>query len=127
MRVRDRMSTPPVTVRPDMDYKKALALMQEQKLHHIPVVDNGGKLVGMVAERDLLLAAGRYLQSRVDISDIMHTPVVSVEPAMSISDAAKLMVEHKIGGLPVVDDGAVVGIITETDVFRTLVEMSAGE
>jgi acetoin utilization protein AcuB len=122
MLVRERMSAPPVTVRPDMDFKKALELMDEHRLHHLPVVDAHGTLVGIVAERDLLLAAVRYMTSRVDIGEVMQKPVVTVTPSTPITLAAKMMVNNKIGGLPVVENGAVVGVITETDIFRAFVE-----
>jgi acetoin utilization protein AcuB len=76
----------------------------------------------MAAERDLLRAATHYLQSAVEIGDIMHRGVVTVSPEMPITHAATLMVDKRIGGLPVVDaNGGLVGIITETDVFRALV------
>lgn len=123
MLVRNHMSAPAVTVGPEADYKVALKLMQESALHHLPVVDAGGNLVGIAAERDLLLAAARYLQSTVEVGDIMHRGVVTATPDMSVSEAASLMVDKRIGGLPVVDDARqVVGIITETDLFRALVK-----
>lgn len=126
MLVRDHMSTPVVTVRPDADYKMALKLMQDNALHHLPVVDAGGNLVGIAAERDLLLAAARYLQSAVDVADVMHRGVVTATPDMSVAQAASLMVGRRIGGLPVVDSTKqVVGIITETDLFKALVASSA--
>ena len=126
MLVRDHMSTPVVTVRPDADYKVALKLMQDNALHHLPVVDAGGNLVGIAAERDLLLAAARYLQSAVDVADVMHRGVVTATPDMSVAQAASLMVGRRIGGLPVVDSTKqVVGIITETDLFKALVASSA--
>ena len=122
MLVRNHMSTPAVTIASDADYKTALKLMQESALHHLPVVDAAGKLVGMAAERDLLRAATHYLQSAVEIGDVMHRGVVTVSPEMPITQAASLMVDKHIGGLPVVDaNEGLVGIITETDVFRALV------
>ena len=122
MLVRNHMSTPAVTVRPDADYKVALKLMQDNALHHLPVVDAGGNLVGIAAERDLLLAAARFLQSEVEVAEIMHRGVVTATPDMSVSDAAALMVGKRIGGLPVVDAAKqVIGIITETDLFKALV------
>jgi len=121
--VRNHMSTPAVTVSSDADYKSALKLMQENALHHLPVVDAGGNLVGMAAERDLLLAATHYLQSEVEVGDIMHRGVVTVPPEMPVAEAATLMIDKRIGGLPVVDKGdGLVGIITETDIFRALVK-----
>lgn len=123
MLVRNHMSTPAVTVSPDADYKAALKVMQENALHHLPVVDAGGNLVGMAAERDLLLAAAHYLQSEVEVGDIMHQGVVTAKPEMSVAEAASLMVDKRIGGLPVIDDSKqVIGIITETDLFRALVK-----
>lgn len=117
------MSTPAVTVGPDADYKAALQLMQESALHHLPVVDSGGNLVGIAAERDLLLAATHYLQSAVEVGDIMHRGVVTATPDMSVAEAALLMVDRRIGGLPVVDEARqVIGIITETDLFKALVK-----
>ncbi len=123
MIVAQRMSSPAVTVRADADFQSALALMQERRLRRLPVVDAAGAVTGMVAERDLLVAAMRFLQSRVDVADIMQKDVVTVAPATPIQDAARLMLEHHIGGLPVVDDGRLVGVITETDIFRRFVEL----
>lgn len=125
MLVRDRMSIHPITIRADVDYKTALKLMQNHALHHVPVLDAAGALVGIVAERDLLLAAMHYLQCTVEVSEVMHHDVVTATPDMPIAKAATLMVRHKIGGLPVIDGPrGVVGIITETDIFRAFVEMS---
>ncbi|MCK7495241.1 MAG: CBS domain-containing protein [Comamonadaceae bacterium] len=123
MLVRNRMSRPAVTVRQDAEFQKALALMQEKKLRRLPVVDDDGRLVGIVVERDLLVAAMRYLQSRVEIGDIMTRNVVTVSPDADLVDVARTMLERKIGGLPVVEDGRLVGIVTESDIFRRFVEM----
>jgi acetoin utilization protein AcuB len=121
--VRNHMSKPAVTIASDADYKTALKLMQENALHHLPVVDANGNLVGIAAERDLLLAATHYLQSAVEIGDIMHRGVVTVSPEMPVTDAASLMIDRRIGGLPVVDKAeGLIGIITETDIFRALVK-----
>jgi acetoin utilization protein AcuB len=123
MLVRDRMSAHPITVRQDADYKAALKLMEEHSLHHVPVLDAHRKLVGIVAERDLLLAATRHLDSAVDVAEVMHANVTTATLDMPIAEAASLMVDHRIGGLPVVDKkGFVVGVITETDIFRAFVE-----
>ena len=121
MRVREHMRTPVVTVRTDTDYKSALQVMHDKAIHHLPVVDPDGRLVGMAAERDLLLAAAQYLQSSVDVGDVMHKGAITATPEMLIVEAAELMVRNKIGGLPVVETGiGLVGIITETDVFGVL-------
>ena len=127
MLVRDRMSEHPVTIRSDADYKLALRLMQQHGLHHVPVLDERDQLVGIVAERDLLLAATHHLQAVVEVGEVMHRGVVTAMRDMPIAEAAALMVDHRIGGLPVVDDGQrVVGVITESDIFRAFVEMQGG-
>jgi acetoin utilization protein AcuB len=99
--------------------------MQDNALHHLPVLDTGGTLVGILAERDLLLAATRFLQSAIEVGEVMHRNVVTAAPDMPITDAATLMVRHKIGGLPVVDgDRELVGIITETDILKAFVDVA---
>ena len=125
MLVRNRMSRPAVTVRQDADFQKALALMQEKKLRRLPVVDDDGQLVGIVVERDLLVAAMRYLQSRVEIGDVMTRNVVTVGPDTDLNEVARTMLERKIGGLPVVEHGRLVGIITESDIFKRFVELQS--
>jgi acetoin utilization protein AcuB len=135
MLVRDRMSSPAVTVQPDTPFQEALRLMREQRFRRLPVVDAEGKLVGIVAERDLLHASPspatslsvwemNYLLWKLRVAQIMTTRVFTVSPETPIADAARLMVEHRIGGLPVVnDEGQVLGVITETDLFRAFVEV----
>ena len=125
MLVRNRMSGPAVTVRQDADFQKALALMQEKKLRRLPVVDDDGQLVGIVVERDLLVAAMRYLQSRVEVGDIMTRNVVTVGPDTDLAEVARTMLERKIGGLPVLEQGRLVGIITESDIFKCFVELQS--
>ena len=125
MLVRNRMSRPAVTVRQDADFQKALALMQEKKLRRLPVVDDDGQLVGIIVERDLLVAAMRYLQSRVEVGDLMTRNVVTVGPDADLNEVARTMLERKIGGLPVVEHGRLVGIITESDIFKRFVELQS--
>jgi CBS domain-containing protein len=113
------MSAHPVTVRDDADYKVALRLMQDHALHHIPVLDDRENLVGIVAERDLLVAATHHMQAAVDVGDVMRRGVVTTTADTPVDEAAALMVDHRIGGLPVLDARRrVVGVITETDIFR---------
>jgi len=125
MLVRNRMSRPAVTVRQDADFQKALALMQEKKLRRLPVVDDDDQLVGIVVERDLLVAAMRYLQSRVEIGDVMTRNVITVGPDTDLNEVARMMLERRIGGLPVVEHGRLVGIITESDIFKRFVELQS--
>jgi acetoin utilization protein AcuB len=124
MLVKNRMSRPVVTVRQDADFQKALALMQEHRLRRLPVVDGEGRLVGIVVERDLLVAAMRYLQSRVEVGDVMTRDVITVGPDTDLVDVARTMLARKIGGLPVVDEGRLVGIVTESDIFKRFVELA---
>ena len=138
MFVRDRMSSPAVTVREHESFQDALKLMRERQFRRLPVVDRHGALVGIVSERDLLYASPsqatslsiwevHYLLSKLQVQKVMTAEVVTTTPDTPIEDAAQLMVAHKIGGLPVVDEhDGLVGVITETDIFRTFVEMFAG-
>jgi acetoin utilization protein AcuB len=126
MIVRNHMSSPPITVSPDTDFKVAMGLMQQHRIRRLPVVDGSGLLAGIVAERDLLGAADRYLQSVADVEDIMTRRVVTVARNTPVVEAARLMIGLKIGGLPVVDaTNKVLGIITETDLLKALVDMLA--
>jgi acetoin utilization protein AcuB len=137
MFVRDSMSSPAVTIRPDTPFQDALKLVRDRQFRRLPVVDKKGRLVGIVSERDLLHAAPssatslsiwelHYLLAKIQVEEIMTKDVITTHPGAPIQDAARLMVTHKIGGLPVVDGpGDVVGVITETDIFRTFVEMLA--
>ena len=125
MLVRNRMSRPAVTVRQDADFQKALALMQEKQLRRLPVVDDDGRLVGIVVERDLLVAAMRYLQSRVEVGDVMTRDVVTVGPDTDLNEVARTMLERRIGGLPVLEHGRLVGMITESDIFKRFVELQS--
>src|SRR3712207_4218024 len=123
--VRDRMTTPVATITPETGLQTALRLMDERRLRRLPVVDEPAvRLVGVVAERDLLVAAIEYVQTPVEVEQFMVRKPVTVRPTTPLQDAAALMAAHHIGGLPVVDDESrVVGIITETDILRTFVEL----
>lgn len=135
MFVRDRMSSPATTVTPNTPYQEALRLMRERKFRRLPVVDADQKLVGIVSERDLLHASPspatslsvwemNYLLSKLKVEQLMASKVVVVSPDTPLEEAARLMVEHRVGGLPVVDpQHRVVGVITETDIFKAFVEM----
>jgi acetoin utilization protein AcuB len=92
--------------------------MRSRRIHHLPVVD-GGRVTGIVAERDVLLAAANYGSAEVPVSEIMHGSPVCVSESAELKEAARLLVTHHIGSLPVLDAGkALVGIITETDIFK---------
>ena len=135
MFVRDRMTAPAITVTPETPFQEALKLMQERHFHRLPIVDGAGKLLGLVSERDLLHASPspatslsvwelNYLLSKLTVEQLMTKGVITVTPDDTVEEAARLMVEHTIGGMPVIDqDRRVVGVITETDIFKAFVEM----
>jgi len=120
MFVEQIMATRVVTVGPEVYAGEATALLQEGGFRHLPVV-RLGKLVGMVSERDLRVA--RALDEEPRVGTIAHVDVVTVHPGTAIEDAAALMLRHKIGALPVVEDDRVVGIVTESDIFRTVIRV----
>lgn len=138
MLVRDRMSSPAVTAAPDTVFRDALGLMRKHRFRRLPVVDEHDRLVGIVCEHDLMTASParpgslsvwelNRLQSTVKIREIMTEDVVTTTPDTPIEDVARVMTDEKVGGMPVVDeDDRVIGVITETDVFRAFVEMFAG-
>ena len=123
MRVENYMSLMPVTIRDDTDYWKAFGIMKEKDLHHIPVVNEGDAVVGLVTRRDLQIAAMHFKEAQVDVSEVMHSPVVTISSGELLSEAAKQMIDNRIGGLPVVGtDGQIEGILTETDLLRALID-----
>jgi len=138
MFVREHMSSPVVTITPKTPFQDALRLMRERRFRRLPVVDKKGRLAGIVSERDLLYASPspatslsiwemNYLLSKLEVWQLMTKKVITTTPDTTIEDAARLMMKNKIGGLPVVaDDKQLVGVITETDIFKTLTEMFGG-
>jgi len=134
MFVGDRMSHPVISVHPKMSMGDALALMRKEHIRRLPVVDKRGKLVGIVTEEDLLHASPsdatslsiyevNYLVSRITLKEIMTQDVITVSEDTPLEDAARIMADNKIGAMPVVRDGEVVGIITETDLFKVFLEL----
>lgn len=136
MLVGDRMTPRPVTVTPDTSIDQALQLMRSEKVRRFPVLNKQGNLVGIIAEKDLLYASPSpatslsiyelpYLLSKIKIRDLMTSDVVTVTEDTPLEEAARIMADSKIGGLPVVRDGKLVGIITETDMFKVFLELFA--
>ncbi|HEX9661260.1 MAG TPA: CBS domain-containing protein [Candidatus Binatia bacterium] len=118
----------PVTLKPEDTLDLANDVISLGRIRHIPVVD-AGRLVGLLSERDLMGAAASHvfrlkqksksaLLKGVLIRDVMKKRVVTVTPETSIKDAAHLMADKKIGCVPVVRDGAIVGLVTTTDILR---------
>ena len=134
MLVGERMTHHPVTILETASIDDGLHLMRERKVRRLPVMDEWGKMVGIVSDKDLLHAAPspatslsvyelHYLLAKLTIKQVMASPVISVTMDTPFEEAARIMADKKIGGLPVVDKGELVGIITETDIFKILVEL----
>lgn len=126
------MTPNPTTVRPDSDPMAAQTLLRYGKFGRLPVVDQDGKLVGIVTASDLELFFSRapspgVLKRQFRVDQVMKSPVMTVSPDYPLEEAARLMLKHKVGGLPVVEDGDLVGIITVSDVFAQLVDAMGGE
>ncbi len=131
--VRDWMTSDVITVTPDTAIPQAHQIMKKNHIRRLPVLD-GGILSGIVTIGDVREASPsgattlsiwelNYLWSQLTVKDVMSRKIVTVHSHDPMIAAAKLMLEHKISGLPVVDeDQQVVGIVTESDVFRMLVK-----
>lgn len=137
MFVKDWMTPNPVTTSPDTSVPEALRLMREKKIRRLPVVDGRGELVGIVSEKDLLYASPSpatslniweiyELLGKVKVHSVMSRKVITVSADTPVEEAARIMADNKIGGLPVVDGKKLVGIITETDLFKVFLELLGG-
>jgi acetoin utilization protein AcuB len=137
MLVGERMSRPVITVSPDMPVVEALNLMKREHIRRTPVVKDG-KLIGIVSNEDLLNASPspatslsvwemNYLLSKITVREVMTRKVLTVNEDTPIEEAARIMVDNKIGGLPVMaanaKDDRMIGIITETDLFKIFLEL----
>jgi CBS domain-containing protein len=121
--VEDIMTRDPVTISPEAPLGVALQTMRQRQIRHLPVVDSDGRLVGMLTDRDLRHACFARIkaltQSFMDITveEVMTWAVVTIHPEASLRQAASVMFERRIGGLPVVREGRLVGILTERDLL----------
>ena len=118
MLVVERMVRNPVTVPVTASVGEALAVMAGQQIHHLPVVDAGGGLVGIVSEKDLLRA-----RPAEPVAGAMSAAVVTVTEYTALEEAARIMVDQRVSSLPVLRGGRLVGIITETDLFQLFLEL----
>lgn len=133
MNVGRRMSFPVITVQPDMPITKAHELMAHEKIHQAPVVKNG-KLVGIITIADILKAYPSTATSlavwevtslleKITVKDVMTKRVLTVQENTPIEEAARILSDNKVSGLPVMRGDELVGIITETDLFKIMLEM----
>jgi len=128
MRVESYMSNAPITIRDETVYWEAFDTMREKDLHHIPVINEDNAVVGILTRRDLQIAAQHFKEAPVEVSEVMHSPVVTISPGELLSEAAKQMIDNRIGGLPVLDtNDQMVGILTETDMLRALIDQLGKE
>jgi acetoin utilization protein AcuB len=135
MLVKNWMSKNVITVEPEDSMQQAISLMKEHKIRMLPVLQRG-KLVGVVSDTDLKRASASdatmldvhemlYLISKIKIKDIMATEPFTVSPDFTVEEAAEILMEHKISGLPVVEEGGkLVGVITRDDLFNVLIALS---
>jgi len=134
MLVGERMTRPVLSVSPDMPIQDALAQMRKENVSRYPVINKKGKLVGIVSEDDLLHASPsdvtslsvweiNYLVSKITVERVMSTEVITVTEETPLEEAARIMADHRVGGLPVMRGKSVVGMITQTDLFRLFLEM----
>mgnify|MGYP003785598743 CR=1 FL=1 len=137
MLVRDRMTSNPVTVPQATTLQDALTLIRSRHFRHLPIVEPDGELVGIVTEKDLVLAVpspthslsvyeANYFLSQMTVAQVMKRKVITVSPDLPIEEAARIMIDHRIGCLPVVEHGQLIGIISDTDIFRVFVEGLGG-
>jgi len=133
MLVGERMSHPVITIAPDLPITEAVNLMRKEHIRRTPVV-KGGKLVGIVSDKDLLNASPspatslsiwemNYLLSKIKVEDVMTAEILSIDVDTPVEEAARIMADNKIGGLPVMKNNRVVGMITETDLFKIFLEL----
>jgi acetoin utilization protein AcuB len=138
-RVRDVMTKQTITIDPEAPLATAIAVMREKKIRHLPVVDNMGRLTGIITDRDLRSAAlapslaeflpvglrravegAAEMLQELRVKDAMTWGVVTTRPDASVAEAGAVMFERRIGSLPVRENGKLVGIVTERDIFKAL-------
>ena len=135
MRVREIMTAKPITIDPEMPMLEARQRMADARIRHLVVVDDA-RVVGIVTDRDIRLNLPspatslsvwelNYLLPQLTVGGVMSKTVIVVEPDRPVAEAARIMMDHKMGALPVVEEGRLVGIITESD-FVSAAAGSAG-
>ena len=136
MPVQNWMTTDVVSVGPDTSLLKVGKLMKDHHIRRIPVVDENGQVVGIISDRDVRDASPskattldmyemHYLLAELKAKNIMTAKPITVKPTDTVEQAALIMLDNKVGGLPVVDDsGKLVGIISDHDVFKALVDIT---
>jgi acetoin utilization protein AcuB len=135
MQVRDLMTQSLITVSPGTSVTEAKTMMSKDRIRHLLVTD-GGKLVGLVTDRDIRLNLAspatslsvwelNYLLARLTVGDVMTKSLITIAPDRDAGEAARMMLEHRIGALPVLEGTRLVGILTETDIVRAFADSRA--
>lgn len=123
MLVARRMSSNPIAVAPEASIQEAIELMKKHSIRHLPVVDGEERLVGWVTDTDL---RGVFIASMIEeltVGDVMIADPITVSSSDVLEQAALLITKHKIGGMPVLEDGKLVGIITVVDILEAFVDI----
>ncbi len=134
MQVNYRMTKNPCTVSPHTPVSEAREIMKKEKIHRLPVIDKHDHIVGIITEKDILYASPSpatsldvyeisNLMAKLEVHSVMSRDVISIGLDTPLEDAARIMADNNIGGLPVVDNDILVGIITESDLFKVFVEL----
>ncbi len=137
MLVQELMTKNPLTTSPETSVPDALALMRQKKVRRLPVLDKTGKLVGIVSDQDLLYASPspatslsvfeiNSLIAKITVAHVMTKKVVTITEDLPVEEAARIMADRKIGGIPVMKGPKLAGIVTETDIFRALLQLLGG-
>lgn len=129
--IEEVMNNQLITIEPEKSVLEALHLLRANRIRHLPVVSSTGKLVGIVSDRDLrdvspsvLFNENSTILQNTKVAELMIEDVIVIHPLDYLEDAARLMYDHRIGCLPVTRQQQVVGIITETDLLRSLIELT---
>lgn len=133
-RVKDWMTRRPITVQRGLSLTQVRQIMEDEQIRRLLVLDEDGSLLGVITSGDVREAWPSPVSSlsfferkealdEIPVDDVMHDSPITVHPDATIQEAADLMFQYKIGGLPVVDDGELVGVITQSDLMRGLVRM----
>ena len=134
MLVRDRMTPDPICGHPEMPVTEAQALMRENNIRHLPIVDDDKNMVGLITQRSLLRALPSdvshfsrfeisYILARIKVRELMVKDVTIIDEGTAIEEAARVMADRRIGCLPVMRGGSLVGIITDNDLFNIMVDL----
>ncbi|HEY6041665.1 MAG TPA: CBS and ACT domain-containing protein [Anaerolineae bacterium] len=137
MLVRDRMTSHPITISPGASVSEALRVMRDKKIKRLPVTDATGHMVGIVAEKDLLYASPSPVTSlnvweihdllgKLTVEKVMTKNVITVADDQPLEEAARIMDDARVGGLPVLRGNQLVGIITESDLFKAFLQFLGG-